>query len=536
MKRRIAIFLVAILILTMSAPQMALAESRDKDQTYQYESGILPYSAQMEDETSIRLTWLGYMSVKAVIISWKEAGSSQEEQSVRIDHPGSKTYVVKNLQPGKKYHFYMTGILTGSDGRELLTERWPISGTTYLQTPELMNHESMGDYITTKWKLAEKYSALKLYRAESKNGPYKQIATVGKPDAGDQYKVNIVNEYFPSPGETPCREDQHMIAIYKDTDVKPGKTYYYKAEAAGTTSGKLYTSKESKVTSLAAMNTVGIFPRKILNKRGAYTKQIKLKITSDEANYKTYLKNLESLYSLKSYTHKQIKRAVAKVEYSLNGKKYYTLKNSSISLESGKSIYLRITTKSKYWIRKDGVMKMSFAAKYCRPPEEGSTDGVPLMFDFDYNDQPKIILKASDGWIQGALRANDYNRDLWNNPLSRFDQRIDDRLFLFHEANLYPEATKASDHSVLLQWGSVGYKAPVEGYAIRCGTTKESVMAAEENAVLLPNYQVEYLVDGLEKGTTYYFSVIPFAEAGGGSEYEESYFIIEWDGKTFTRL
>lgn len=537
MKKKVAVFLILTVIMTMSLPQMAWADSEDEDNTYQYESGILPYSAQMEDETSIRLTWLGYMSVKGVIISWKEAGSSQEEQSVRIDHPQTKTYVVKNLQPGKKYDFHMTGILTGADGRELLTERWPITGATYLQTPELMNYESMGDYITTKWKLAEKYSALKLYRAESKNGSYKQIATVGNPEAGDRYKVNIVNEYFPSSGETPCREDQHMIAIYKDTDVKPGKTYYYKAQAAGTTSGKLYTSEESKIEPLCAKNTVGLFEPKVLNKAHTYTKQIRLKLTSDKGNYKTYLKKLKSLYSLKSWSNKMTKRAVTKVEYSLNGKKFYPLKNKNVAIEGGKSIYLRISTKTKFWIRKDGKIRMHFDVKYCRPPEGGSADGVELEFYCPYYEHdPRGVDTRDKGWIRGRLRANDYNRDLWNDPLSKFDQRIDDRLYLFHGVNLYPEAAKVSDNSVLLQWGSVGYRAPVAGYALRYGTTKESVMPSKEKAVLLPNYQVEYLFDGLEKGKTYYFSVIPFAEAGGGSEYEASYYIIEWDGETFTRL
>lgn len=525
MKKRAALFIMMILIVTLALPQTIWADHDNEEHIYQYQTGVLPYSAQMEDETSVRVTWESHTACKGFILSWKKDGSSQKEQSTRIDDPKAVTYVVKDLESGEKYRFQIAGILTGADGKDLLTKPWTIMGTTYLQVPELTNRESMGDFITTKWKLAESYSALKLYRADSEAGNYELIATLGESSAGDSSENNKDDQKSEKTTSVPRREDQHMAVIYKDTDVKPGKTYYYKAQAVGSTGGKQHASKWSSVEPLEAKNFKASFYSKLMNKKGTYTKQFTMRITSDRANYKTYFKKLKSLDSISSTTGWNVKRAFTKVEYSMDGKKFYDLKDQGASIDGGETIYIRVSTKTKFWLRKDGRAELHFDVKYCRPPEGGSVDGADLRF-FGLEPRPNWL----PGWIAvgdigGRLVEGDY-------PLSELDQLMYDSAYLFNWPD--SKAEKKSSTSVMLNWKSVAH---AESYAVRYGTTKKAATPPGGKPIIVPKYQVQFLIDGLKKGKTYYFSVISCANPDGSDEYDEAYGgIVKWDGKTFTRI
>lgn len=530
MEKKAALFIMMILIITMAAPQAVWADSGDKGNTYQFQTGVLPYSAQMEDETSVRVTWKSYTACKGFILSWKKAASSQKEESVRIDDPKAETYVVKNLEAGQKYTFQIAGILTGADGKDLLTEPWTITGATYLRVPEMMNWESMGSFIRTKWNLAESYSAIKIFRADSGQGTYKLIATVGNPSGEDSSKDNQDGQEEESTQRAPWREDQHIAVIYKDTDVEAGKSYYYKAQAVGTVGGKQYTSKASSAEFVEAKNFNAFFYSKLMNKKGTYTKQFTMRITSDKANYKTYFKKLKSLDAISSSTGSNVKRAFTKAEYSMDGKKFYDLKDQGASIDGGETIYIRITTKTNFWLRKDGRAELHFDVKYCRPKEGSVVDGADLRFT-----ALELMPGRQPEWeAVGEIRGNvsDYYEGNWDYPLSELDQLIYNSGCLFDEPD--PQVEKKDSSSVMLNWQSVSH---AESYAIRYGTTKKAVTPPGGKPIIVPKYQVQFLADGLKKGQTYYFSVISCADPEGTDEYDEAYSgnIIKWDGKNFSR-
>lgn len=516
MKRRIALFLSMIMILMMAIPQIAAADSKTEDHVYKFQTGILPYSAQMEDEASVRVTWHNFTSCKGYVLSWKKAGSEQKAQSIRIDDPKTSTYVVNGLEAKTDYEFSIKGILTAADGNDLFTEPWTIEGSTYIRIPKYTGSRSDGTSIESYWQVKEMYSNLKIYRAESKDGPYDLVGTLK--DGGDFDDGDAINEAHAAQYVRFMFNNQKLY----NCAVEPGKTYYYKAQAEGTVNGKTYSSEMSEVVALDAKNEEGRFVTTLLNKKNAYTKQIKIKLTSDEGNYTTYLKSLKSL----TYDNgkKSQKRIVTKAEYSRGGKKYYTLKNKNISLKAGESIYLRITTKNRFWISKSlkqGAMDLN--VKYDRPKPADKADNALLhisIFDSHYKNYTGV-----GGTIAGYEQEN---------PSPVTDPFYKAVYGTYDSADL--KAEKKSDTSVLLSWKSVGSSTQqVESYEIRYGTSKNDLDIKEGKPIVVPKYQVEYLLDGLEKGKTYYFIVRPSATPDGSDQYEEEHYI-RWDGNKFEQL
>lgn len=504
MKKKFALFLTVIMIAVMVLPQIAAADSMTEN-TYRFQTGVLPYSAQMEDETSVRVTWHRFTDSKAFILSWKKAGSNEKVQSVRIDDPKADTYVVTGLEPETNYVFSIKGILTDAEGKDLFTEDYDIEGATYVKSPEYAGCRLNCSGITSYWHVKESYSNFKIYRSDAKDGSYELIETIA------------ADGNYDGPGRTHDR--QYVRFTCDDYSVEDGKTYYYKAQAEGTVGEKTYSSEMSEPVALSAKNEEGRFVTTLLNKRNAYTKQIKIKLTSDDANYTTYLKSFKSLHYYSNGKNK--KRIVTKAEYSRDGKKYYTLKNKNVSVKAGQSVYLRITTKSRYWISKSLKQgSMSLNVKYDRPAYTGKATNAELVigkFDSHY--------KNYDGY-GGTISADtrlDRDPDTFSSLVNQF---------LFREPD--PQAEKVSDTSVMLNWKSVDH---AESYVVRYGTTKKSVAPQQGKPIVVPKYQVQCLIDGLKKGKTYYFSVISSGNAEGTDEYDEAYGnIIKWDGKTFTRI
>ena len=509
MKRKIALHLTVAMIVVMVLPQMVWAAD-GKDNMYQFQTRILPYSAQMENEMSVRVTWYRLMDCKAFILSWKRAGSDEKAQSVRIDNPKTESYVVTDLEPKTDYIFNIKGILTGADGKDLFTEGYDIEGATYLKTPEYAISILRGKSISSYWHVREQYSCLKVYRSETKNGPYKRIKTL---EAGGNYGDDV--------SDFAMMEAPYVRFLCSDNNVEKGKTYYYKAQAEGTVDGKTYSSEMSEPVALAGRNEEGHFYTKLLNRRNTYTKQIKIKLTSDKANYITYLKELEALYYYRD-NWKRNKRIVKKTEYSRDGKKYYALKNKNVKIKAGQSVYLRLTTKSRYWLGyKKGAIDLN--VKYCRPAYVGKVDHAKLEIGrFDSQGETNI---------GGIIYAYEEERDPTPEP---FASIIRDS----YTQCTYPQAEKVSDTSVMLEWPSVKsfcpYNGPdtsVNGYEVRYGTTKQSITISQGKPIIVPRYQVQFLIDGLKKAKTYYFSVIPFDDRGRLEEYSR---VLKWDWKTNT--
>lgn len=508
MKKRITLFLTVVIIATMILPQAAWGNSANKDNTYQFQTRVLPYSAQMENETSVRVSWYRYMDCKAFVLSWKRVGSDAEMQSVRIDDPKADTYVVRGLEPKTDYVFTIKGVLTGADGKDLLTQGYDIEGATYLKTPEYAISILHGKFIGSYWHVREQYSSLKVYRSETKDGSYELIKTL---EAGGNYGDDV--------SDFAVMEAPYVRFRCDDYNVEKAKRYYYKAQTEGTIGGKTYSSDMSDPVALAGRNEEGYFYTKLLNKRNTYTKQIRIKLTSDKANYTTYLKEFGALYYY-SDNWTRSKRIVKKAEYSRDGKKYYTLKNKSVKMKAGQSVYLRITTKSRYWLGyKKGAIDLN--VKYCRPAYVGKVNHAELEISrFDSRGETDIA---------GIISGYEEERD----PTPFYDIIHDS-----YNETTYPQAERVSDTSVMLEWPSVKsfcpYNGPdtsVNGYEVRYGTTKKSITASQGKPIIVPRYQVQLLLNDLQKGKTYYFSVIPFDDSG---RLEEDSRVLKWDWKTHT--
>lgn len=506
MKRRITLFLTVVIIVTMILPQAAWGNSETADNTYKFQTRVLPYSAQMEDETSVRVSWYRFMDCKAFVLSWKRAGSDEKIQSVRIDDPNAETYVVTGLEPKTDYVFSIKGVLTGADGKDLFTQDYDIEGATYLKAPEYAISILRGNFIGSYWHVREQYSNLKVYRSESKDGPYELIKTL---EAGGNYGDDA--------SDFAMMEAPYVRFLCDDYNVEKAKKYYYRAQTEGTIGGKTYSSEMSDPVALAGRNEEGKFYTKLLNKRNTYTKQIRIKLTSDKANYTMYLKGFDALYYFGDNWSRS-KRVVKKAEYSRDGKKYYTLKNKNVKVKAGQSVYLRITTKSRYWLGYNkGAMDLN--VKYCRPVHTGKVDHAKLEIGrFDSRGETNI-----GGLIYGY---EDKERD----PTPFYDIIRDS-----YNETTCPQAEGVSDTSVMLEWPGVKsflpYNGPdtsVNGYEVRYGTTKKSITVSHGKPIIVPRYQVQLLIDGLQKGKTYYFSVIPFDDSG---RLEEDSRVLKWNWK-----
>ena len=69
------------------------------------------------------------------------------------------------------------------------------------------------------------------------------------------------------------------------------------------------------------------------------------------------------MHSVYSTSGKAFSTKPVKVQYSYDGKKYTTM-NKNLTLQPGKTIYIRIQLKNKLWIRKDGKGFLALANKY----------------------------------------------------------------------------------------------------------------------------------------------------------------------------
>lgn len=513
-KRGISLAVCLALALALLMPQYSLAAA-DAEHTYPFTTGVLPYSAQMEDETSVRLTWHGFTPCKGYLITWERSDGSGKTESVKLDQAEITTYVVKGLEKDTDYRFTVSGILIAADGGDMFTQPVEIEGSTYIHTPEYSACRTGSTWIISYWHVKEKRSLLNIYRADTKNGEYRLVDTLeagGNSDYGDHGR---------SDGDTQYVSFGYDENVSPQDDHKAGRTYYYKAQAEAEINGKTYVSQMSDPVALQAKNEGGIFKTTLLNKKKTYTRQIKFKLTSDVGNYTAYLKGFSSL----RYRNKKgvdQKRKVSKMEYSRDGKKYYTLKNKNVKLKPGETIYLRVNTTGRYWISsKADEGELVLNAKYLRPAYAGKSDNV------------KLYIKDFNSRFGGAIPAlEEDERDPAPSWFSKLFYRT-----VSADDDPEPTVQKAGDTSVLVNWRSLKpyISMSYAGYALRYGTTKESVTPSQGEPLLFSKYQTQALIENLDPEKTYYFTVVVFTDPGNnGSERDARYRIVKWDGNKAT--
>ncbi len=510
MKKLITLMLAVSLLFSLMMPQTAFAgesteTSTKTNNSYPFDLHVLPSSIEMESETSIRIFWYQDVPYQALQISWRKADeASNQTQSVRIDSPtseelkkqdGKSSYVIEELSPNTAYIFTMQGILTGADGQEIFTKPWNIEGKTSLYTPKLAASSTNSVYINSYWDVRELNSILKLYRSETENGSYQLIGTFDARDKLDE-------------PTGPTRQFSRFNCSDFLGAKNANKTYYYKAQAEIVKNGNTYYSAMSEPVALKTKYSDGSYIVKVLNNKTTTNKQLKLKLTSNEANYNTYLNNFKGLYRGGK------KRIVKKAEYSKDGKKYYTLTNKNVLLKPGKSIYLRITTKSTYSTKDYKELgSMILSAKY--NGEKNRT----------------IKLYSREGCMKKKLDMSKLSRFAPNDADPTAFTHAYSALSYFTDARMQGKVQK--DGSFLISWKPTN---ATESYAVRFGTTKTAVMYNAENPLIIPKNQVQTVFKNLDKNKTYYFSVIPCQNADGTEAYDGDHFYLKWNGKKFTEL
>ncbi len=519
MKKLITLMLAVSLLFSLMMPQAAFAgesteTSTETTDSYPFDLHVLPLHTEMESETSIRIFWLQDMvPYKALQITLRKADdASNQTQSVRIDAPTAEelkkqsgnlpfSHVLENLSPNTSYVITMQGILTGADGQEVFTKPWNIEGSTYVQTPQYVTCWNSKNRIYTYWDCRERNAVLKLYRSDTLNGSYELVHTFGAMDKLDEGDEGPSRQY--------CRFSLNDPYDHSFDSEAANKTFYYKAQAEITKNSKTYRSAMSEPVAQKTKNSIGQYTVKRLKSNS--TKQLKLKLTSDTANYNTYLKKFESL------EYKRDKRAVKKVEYSRDGKKYYALKNKKVLLKPGESLYLRITTKKPYPVK-----------NYIKHGH------ISLNVKYNAETSRALHLSSRSGYLDSRVEEKKISVLTKFSPNdaapTAFNSACKVRSF-FSDARMKGSVQK--DGTFLISWMPTN---KTESYAVRFGTTKSSVMYDGAAPLIIPKNQVQTAFKNLDKNKTYYFSVIPCENADGTGAYDGDHFYLKWNGKKFTEL
>lgn len=371
-------------------------------------------------------------------------------------------------------------------------------GYTYMNTPSFAKGTGLStkNSISMTWNVYERDAQLQVYRAEAKDGPYKLVTTV----SGTKTQEQIMKKY-----------GRYQVD-FKDESVEKGKTYYYKAKSILTIADGNRESDFSDVYVFEAKNSKE--PRltsKLINRRGTYSKKLTWKVTSQKENYDVCIGSGwskgagASLYSYSSSTGKRVKKAVVRVEYSYDGHKFKTLKKQSQRrLKPGESIYLRVVTKSKVYIRKDGKGFANINIDYVVPDLnyglleviEDSVDDMNLQLD------GKVTINHFDNEDTSGERSFPYkdfayyqNEKAWSRKL--WGYAVDSR-------------------TAVVGW----YMVPeTEKFALRYGKTKEEAMKSKP--IILPSYQINYKIDGIEENQAYYFLLTNLKKGESDNTYME---------------
>lgn len=483
LQRKISVILCIVLILAVMIPQPALAINyvsyEGGDGIYRSYKLFVMGGAEPASDTSLRVYW-GDFETKGqrYRIKWNAEGSKQW-QSVEIDDPEpesykkAKSYLITGLEPNQKYNIRIYAVLENERGK-CYTGAVKTQGYTYLTAPKYEPYSCMstGEYIESIWNVKERNAVLKIYRSDAKDGQYRLVSTMdGTESANAQYR----------------KYDMGKL-VFRDTDVEPSKSYYYKAVSELTLDDGRVIKKESlspcKLTAKNKAYRDVKFTSKLINQLGTYAKTLTFKVSSDKANYNLSLqkKNMR-VYSFYSSDGKPFDRTLTKIQYSFDGKKYTALK-SSVTLKTGKTIYLRVTLKNKIWLRKDGRGYLGINTRYLYRASEDSTY-VNRLLNLRMGNQVEFYdPDEGDGW-----------EDDWD---STYDGWVSD------EPGLSNISTIASEHgqSVILTWYLNMF---ADSFSIRYGTSEEEAQASRP--MELSSGQFAYKIDNLLDGTQYYFIV-----------------------------
>lgn len=469
----LGVTVISALLLSQTSFASAYTSSYDQEEkTYCYMS---MGGAEPASDTSIRIYWGDFTTAgQGYRIMWR-IPNSDNWQSVEISDPQpnsylkAKSYVIKGLKSNQEYDIRVAAIIKDENGKTYAAPMG-ISGHTYLQTPICSNaHTSGKNYIQTMWFVHERNARLKIYRSNAKNGKYKLVKTT---DGRENDRAIF-------------QKDHNGMIIFRDTNVVPGRTYYYKGVSQLTLDDGRVLTKESQPDRLKTEGSDAIdakFTTTLLNKQSRAGKVLTWKLTSVKGNQDlTLLADNMFVEYMKWTKDKFYHKQPEKVEFSLDGKKYFELINTA-SLKPGKSIYLRITLPDQIWISKDTIGILSMNTKY------SGKAGAAASF------QNRRLVLHTDDWSEFLDPAKGH--------FDTLDWRATYAAWLYHGHDMDLTGSVDAERNVVLNWQLCSY---AQKFSIQYGTTEEE--AANSKAVEVSKGQFAYLIKGLKAGQSYVFIV-----------------------------
>lgn len=501
-----------ILILALIMPQGAFAASSSGTDQGEKKIELIRWGGpELARKDSLRIYW-GDKTTSGLQyrIAWKMTDSTSWK-SVDIDDPEPSvdkpnTYLITGLEPDKKYDIRVSAILKNEKGEEVKTAPLELTGYTYATAPEYQAYSAASDgtYLEATWKVHEKNAVLKFYRADSKDGEYKQV------------------------GETDGRQDTDHAAykdllgkvIFRDDTVKSGKSYYYKAVSEVTLDdGTVVKAESPRAYNLTSKRKpFGSYKVQLVNKKGTYSKTLTWKLTNDKANYKTKILKSSVLWSRSSKTGKEFSRKITGMQYSYDGKTYYKMKNS-LTIQPGKTVYLRTNLKSNLYIRKDGKCSFWMESRYYYNDLNGSGSL--------YTEHWQNMRLEATGAVKVSVESEGDGSD------DEYGEYLENEYKVYHSTTANLKAVVNTEGNAVLSWNLCPY---AEEFNLRYGATEEEAMKSK--AVKVPKGQFAYEVKGLEKDKDYYFIISETVRDENGNTKEnilfDSEILIPSDGWNHT--
>lgn len=175
------------------------------------------------DHNKVKITWSKAQNADGYVIYRATSKNGTYKTAATVSGADTLTAQISGLTAGKTYYFKVRGIKKTENGTVNGTVSAVKSGKAVPKTPSV-SVTAGKKKAALKWKKVSGASGYIVYRADSKSGTYKAVATIKK-------------------GST---------VSYTDKNLTTGKKYYYKVCAYRTVSGKKVLSNASSVKSVKA--------------------------------------------------------------------------------------------------------------------------------------------------------------------------------------------------------------------------------------------------------------------------------------------
>lgn len=165
---------------------------------------------------TMRITWKKVSGAKNYEVYRSTTANGSFKKIATVNSSTTK-YTDKTVKTGKKYYYKVVSV--GSLNGKKITGGYsdPISYRSLSQPKISSIKTTENDTLKINWKKITGATKYKVYRATSKNGTYKKVATV---------QATAKNTQF-----------------YIDSTIKSGKTYYYKVQAYSSNDGVISAGK-----------------------------------------------------------------------------------------------------------------------------------------------------------------------------------------------------------------------------------------------------------------------------------------------------